>query len=791
MSSSATIPEPAAPRPIRHVLTWGEILLREWRYEWSRLRPTVLYAVRVALSVGLALWLAGFLMLEQPISAVTTVLIVANPTPGALMSKSIWRIIGTLIGTTFGITLMAVFPQQPVLFFAGLASLVGAACCVATLLRFYRAYAAVLSGYTIIIIAVSAFDDPDLIFLSAMSRLSVVVVGIISTAVVFQITSMKSPNTAATRIELLLRDVLSQFASLSPTERDAGAPRSDEAGQEGAFREMDATAYGARARLLAQAAAVTEAIEYASSVDYEVSRRSAALHQGVSRLLGLLSTHHAAWQQLPSGDASRVIRARSISGTLMRELADMPAETLLHADPAPIRARISTAILKIEKLAQETPDLSGLAAIDTERDIVVQLGLAVDNLSDVAWRERGVRLMPLFEWPAALRNGARGMLVTLIGCLMWYVLHWSSAPNMLVYLIAASCLLATAPSATRGAVLLASGTALAVPACYVFQTFLLPRTDGFPLLWASLVLCLLPGIWIQFHPKYALRGFGYAVFFNVMARVQNPVRYDDIALFNGWFAFLIAAALLALVFRVILPADQRLDVSRLVTALCRSVQKFAALPLRKEVSWPGWEYLQMQRVLRLSQRLAFVDTSERVFHVTDAALAAVALGRVVMRLRTLLRDGDATPQQEKAVMHALESLRDLRRDPLATAERLRASAVAIRPGLAQSPSSAPVRREEGQHLVRPAAVSGAWMGEDGDISGTEDMRPDENVAVMGTARRMAACLVQAAQLIDAVPGFFHKEGPMQQGADHPRAHTDLRLLTMPRPRRPDPRAASC
>lgn len=767
----------------------GRALVQEWRQEWARLSPTVMYALRVALSIGLALWLAGFFMLEQPISAVTTVLIVANPTGGALISKSFWRIIGTLIGTTFGIALMASFPQQPVLFFAGLALLIGMACCVATLLRFYRSYAAVLSGYTIIIISVGAFADPDRIFISAMARLSVVVVGIISTAVVFQITSLRSPGKATARLEQLLHDVLAQFAALAPDLQNSRLPRLDEAGQVGAFREMDTAAYSARARLLAQAASVIEAIEYAASEDYEINRRAVALHEGVSRLLGLLSAQHAAWRDLPPGDGERVIRARAISGALMRELAEMSASDLLHGDPAPIRARISEALARIDVLASETPDLLGLAAIDTEHDIVVQLGLAVDNLSDAAWHEKGVRLLPLFEWPAALRNGARGALLALIGCLAWYILHWSAAPSMLVYLIAASCLLSTAPSATRAAVLLSSGTALAVPACYIFQTFFLPQSDGFPMLWASLVLCLLPGIWIQFHPRYAVRGFGYAVFFNVMARVQNPVQYDDIALLNGWFAFLIAAAMLALVFRVLLPADQRLDAARLISGLCRAVQSFAALPLRRKVSWPSWEYVQMQRVLRMTQRLSFVETGGRVFHVTDAAFAAVALGRVVMRLRNLLRRSDTTPEQRAIVMGALAGLRDLRRDPSATARRLRDAAAQVAPSLLPDasppfPVGVPVSPEGAVTAVlRPSRHA---LGTAGPTVSSPVERGD---AVLGTKRRMAACLVQAAQLIDAVPGFFHNRGPMQLDAEHPRAHEDLRHMTLSSPRRSDARAA--
>lgn len=781
-----TAETPSAPGD--RLKQFGQQVRAAWQAEWGRLSPTVLYTVRVILAAGLALWLAGFFMLSNPISAVTTVLIVANPTPGALISKSIWRIIGTLIGATLGITLMASFPQQPLLFFAGLACVTGAACFVATILRFYRAYAAVLSGYTIIIIATSAFADPDRIFLSAMSRLSVVVVGILSTALVFQITTVRSRSTAADRIEQLLRDVLAQFAALSPAEREEGVPRPDDAGQDGAFREMDNLVHGARARLLMQAASVTEAVEYASSVDYQIGRRSAALHQGVSRLLGLLSTHHAAWQNLPEDDADRVIRARAVTGSLMRTLAAMPGDSLLHGDPEPIRSHIAAAIRKTETLAREASGLAGLAAIDTERDIIVQLGLAVDNLSDVAWTEPGVRLMPLMEWPAALRNAGRAVFITLMGCLIWYVLRWSSAPSMLVYLIAASCLLATAPSATRGALMLASGTALAVPACYIFRTFMLPQTDGFPLLWASLALSLLPGIWIQFHPALALRGFGYAVFFNVMCQVQNPVKYDDFSLLNNWFAFLIATVLLALVFRVILPADQRLDAARLVSALGRSVQKFAALPLRLRVSWPSWEYVQMQRVLRLNQRLSFVDTADRVFHVTDAAFAAVALGRVVMRLRNLLRTGDATPEQQDIVIGALTSMKQLRRDPSATAAALRVAAAELKPAMRPVSAGEDGKSAENPGSLRETGTEPVLNHGAGRLPGTIHSGP---VPVLSTARRMAACLVQAAELIDAVPGFFHKEGPMQQSADHPRAHADLRLLIPMRPRRSEPRPARC
>ena len=66
--------------------TFLSAIIYECRREWLRVQPTALYAGRVFLAIGLALWLAGFLMLDNPVSAVTTVLIVAKPTPGALPS---------------------------------------------------------------------------------------------------------------------------------------------------------------------------------------------------------------------------------------------------------------------------------------------------------------------------------------------------------------------------------------------------------------------------------------------------------------------------------------------------------------------------------------------------------------------------------------------------------------------------------------------------------------------------------------------------------------------------------
>ena len=69
----------------------------------------------------LALYLAYAFQLDDPYWACLTVWTVANPTPGLVLSKSLYRVIGTLIGVVFGIILIALFAQTPELFVLGLA----------------------------------------------------------------------------------------------------------------------------------------------------------------------------------------------------------------------------------------------------------------------------------------------------------------------------------------------------------------------------------------------------------------------------------------------------------------------------------------------------------------------------------------------------------------------------------------------------------------------------------------------------------------------------------------------
>ena len=691
---SGALPGPAKP----NLGSLGAVLREAVRTAlppWRSIGPTALYCARTLAAIGIALHTAFTLQLQSPLSSVVTVLIVANPVTGALISKSLWRLLGTLLGAAAAVLLMAVLAQSPMLFAIVFSLCIGVACVVSTLLRFFKAYGAVLAGYTIIIVCAPAFADPQVVFESALSRLSAVSVGIVSAALVFLLTSIRPPERLAEATSSLIRNVGAALAGhagpavpADPVAATSDDPPGTVPAAMRAWRRASAGSladsfYDQRGALLAQANGLAEIIEYAAADDAAVRHAAAGLRLGAAGLTGALSTLNPFYGRLGHHPAL----AAEVRGAI-EALAAMPA-----GEPGPVlegllrtRARLAASLeapaaSKPGLAEAPPPDLDRVAALEHASDLLGRLHRSVQLLTERAGSRHGPRsgLRPrvFLDWPSALRNGARGCIVTMLACLFWYLTQWPSGPILLSYLVPAACLLATNPSASRASIDFSIGTLLAIPASYVCESLLLPRIDGFPLLLASLGICLLPGIWLQFHPRHGLRAFGYVVFFNAMITVRNPISFDDVALVNGWLAFVIGTAALVVVFRALLPPDPRRDADRLVRSISRALARLGrpGPPPQAEL----WEDLQMQKALRLIQRTAAMPPAAR-HRIIDCALVSIEIGRCVLRLRRLLGDASLEPAEREAVLALQAAIVRLRHDPHEASRRARQAAQRLAAG---------------------------------------------------------------------------------------------------------------
>jgi len=157
------------------------------------------FAIRVWLMIILALFVSFWLQLESPTTSALTVAVLAEPTRGQSLDKAGFRLLATVIGVTASIAITGLFSQTRDLMLAAFAVWLGICVFASRLLDGYRAYAAVLSGYTVALIAIQQIDHPQHVFESGMARGAAIAVGILSMAVVNALTfgPRRQPRLAA------------------------------------------------------------------------------------------------------------------------------------------------------------------------------------------------------------------------------------------------------------------------------------------------------------------------------------------------------------------------------------------------------------------------------------------------------------------------------------------------------------------------------------------------------------------------------------------------------------------
>lgn len=174
-SSSAFMPG-GAGRPSAWLAAAGD---------WARTDGVAwLYLVKALLAAFLALGVAMRLELPAPKTAMTTVFIVMQPYSGAVFAKSFYRLVGTFVGLVATLTFVGLFPQQPAAFLIAIALWVALCTAGAAYNRNFRSYGFLLAGYTAALIGLPASQHPDGAFMTAMTRVAEITVGIVAAGVV-------------------------------------------------------------------------------------------------------------------------------------------------------------------------------------------------------------------------------------------------------------------------------------------------------------------------------------------------------------------------------------------------------------------------------------------------------------------------------------------------------------------------------------------------------------------------------------------------------------------------------
>jgi uncharacterized membrane protein YccC len=585
--------------------------------EWLRAAtPALLFGLRLWASVCLSLYVAFALELSEPSWAATTAALVCQPVLGASLRKSMFRLIGTVVGAIAIVVLAAFVRQDRAAFLIGLAIWCAASAFVATLLRNFAAYAAALAGYTAAIIAIDTLgpvgSTSGLAFMFALNRTIEICVGIVCAGVVLALTDLGHSR----------RKLATEFAALSTAIMDGFADCFAAAGAN--LQQFQARRRELLRRVIALDPIVDSAIGEASDLRY----RSAVLQRAVTGLMVALSNWRKAAFEIERNRARATqTEARAVYDRLPRERAAPDG-----SDPAERAVKLRDACYatarSLTRFDAETPSerlLADAGAVGMRGMARALNGLAgVIDPRDIS-RVKGWARLRVADWMPAFVNAVRVLVAVGAISLFWIASAWPNGVTAITFCAVIVILLPLQGDVAYSASLtFFQGTAVCAVAAALVLFGVLPKATTFPTLCLGLGLVLVPfGILIALPSRYSLLFTAATFNFVPMLNITNGMNFDASQFWNGASAILVGIAVGAIAMLLIPPLSQTIRARRLLALTLADLRRLArrAEPGRQR----DWESRGVARLLAMP---AEAEPVERA-----ALAAAVAIGKEIVRLR--------------------------------------------------------------------------------------------------------------------------------------------------------------
>lgn len=585
----------------------------------------LIFAGRTTAAALLAAFIAFLVHLPQASTSMITVFIVSQPLAGMVLSKSLFRVAGTVFGAVAAIVFTAAFSNAPELFALAVCAWIGLCVTASVYLRDAPvAYGAMLSGYTVAIIAFPTVEAPDLIFQAALDRGSEIVVGIACATVLSQILF---PQSASRTLRAATSSVLAS-ASLWAADTLRGRPDPERV-------------LADRRALVAKVATLDGLRVHAAFDSAEVrlsNRRLRLLHARIVSFLALLVSIHDRLEILRAGHPATLAR---ITPLLAR------AADAMSPDAAPETREAARAAL-----AAELPDFSAMTADRTrliERtvlqrvaDLIELRGKLDDTGADFAGLrgnlagsgEEPVTLARYRDHGLAIVSGISAFVALGAVCAFWISTGWNGGAGAAIMTAVMMSLFAQAddPSAAAGSFFKMTALGSVLAGVYAFA--ILPGLEGFETLAIALVPLLFGAAYMMAIPRFTLSALACALGALNAIGLTDAMASDFGSFSNGALAQLFGIGVAAALLGVLRPIGAAWPVARLTRGLRTDLAE--AIAGRSVPGRLAFESQILDRVDGLMRRLDLSDPDQLALE--QGALAGIRVGLNAIALRNVVRD---------------------------------------------------------------------------------------------------------------------------------------------------------
>ena len=599
------------------------------------------FAIRTWLTAMLALDVSFVCQLESPYWTLLAVWILAQPTPGMMLSKSLYFSLGTLAGAVLGVMLIGLFAQTPELFVLGLASLVAASTVASNILTNFRAYGTVLIGYTAGIVAAGAINTPDQVFFIGMARAAAILTGVGCTILVnFIFAPHQSEAMAREKLRTMLKDA---------AHRAAYSWKADNTARLQIGR-----------KLIFDLIALNTLIEYAEAESGAFRLHANQARSVLAHIFGLISARRALDAHLLRCGWPRHAALEIFHSVILDFLNEMPT----RLDDGPIDeliaglndVQIQLKLLQPEEESGPSEDLvSKRFVIDRMDDLLRHLDGALKDWRDILYgnwkRTPSLSLNFHRDLRAAWINGLRAFIAVSAMGAFWIASAWPSGPLALIFVAVLMSLFSAQPHPDQIGWNFFKAGLLATFFALICKFFVLTTGSGFEFLTVALGLFFVPLALVMAHPPMAAPALSFAFVFCYVVRPDNVMVFDLSDSLNTALAVLTGVLFGTLSYTLLFPPNPQAARRYVTYRIRRGLEEMARVNPIPPFCF--WETRMYDRVIRLydPQNLSGTSTDEWL----EAGLGAITLGDEILRLRHWLETEKHSGELKTALKDVIDA----------------------------------------------------------------------------------------------------------------------------------------
>lgn len=576
----------------------------------------LLYSVRSFAAAMLAYYVALAIGLERPSWAIITVYIVSQTSVGASLSRSLYRLAGTVAGAGATVLIVPTFVNTPILCSVILAGWITFCLYLSLLERTPRAYAFVLAGYTASLIGFPAVADPGTVFNIALIRVQEIAIGIVCAALIHR-------YILPARISGLFNSKLAQTLHAARQRiADTLAGKAD---------AQSEPLHLALALQFLQGISHHIPYDFALSVPARQARK--ALHDRLARLvivngevrdrLQIIAEMPAAMQALLNDvqvwltcddtgqrkNAAEALQQRSAQ--LARRLA---AQALTFEDA--LRVNFLRYIAELITLLQQCERLS--EAIHHARPAPAQ---AEDRVATGYVFHRD----PL----SAARTALGAFVIILSGCLLWIYSAWPDGGTAVSILGVCCTLFGSFDTPAPHIVKYIIGSVWGVVISLIYSFALLPPLSDFPVLVAVLAPVYLLAGSLQARPPTTFMAMGITLTLPVLCELGARYSGDFADAANTAIALFFATGFAVIGMSLLQTVQADAAIKRLLKLCQRDIRRSVSGVFKGDET--HWTNLMIDRAALLLPRLPRSGQSSA--RALDRLVHFLRIGLCVMRLR--------------------------------------------------------------------------------------------------------------------------------------------------------------